>query len=691
METPPKGTLMQNRWRDQDAAHLDPLDQLVYMSRLVGAETSLVVWGGGNTSVKVTERDFRGRETRVMRVKGSGSDMKSIEPKHFPGIRLEDVAPLLDRDAMDDDEMVAYLEHALMEPGSPRPSIETLLHGFLPCTSIVHSHADAVLSLTNTAKGEAAVREALGDAVAVVGYRRPGFTLSKEVYLALRDRPDATALVLMNHGLITWGESAKESYTRHIDLVTRIEDYLAAGRRGTAAPSAAGVTAMERRRLAVTLAPVLRGALGAERRVVLRFDDSEGVLRFLANPEAERLSQIGAATPDHLIHSKQKPLFVRLPLEDARAAREELRRGVAAYVERYREYVGRYATEGTPSLDPNPRVILVPGLGMWTAGADARRALVVNDIYHHTIDVIECAEAAGGYRSLSEKDAFDAEYWPLELYKLTRLPPERELARRVALVTGAGNGIGRAIALRLAEEGAQVVVTDVDAKAAGVVACEIEAARGSGAAVAAPCDVTSEESVRQAFEAGVLAFGGLDILVSNAGVAVASPVASLSLEDWERSFAVNARGHFLVSREAVRIMKEQGTGGSIIFNATKNVTSPGKDFGAYSAAKAAEAQLARVLAIEHGGEGIRVNMVNPDAVFSGSNLWAAGIREERAAAHGVRPEDLEDFYRQRNLLRLAVRPEDVADAVVFLASDRSSRTTGAMLPVDGGVRDAFVR
>jgi NAD(P)-dependent dehydrogenase (short-subunit alcohol dehydrogenase family) len=341
-------------------------------------------------------------------------------------------------------------------------------------------------------------------------------------------------------------------------------------------------------------------------------------------------------------------------------------------------------------LEAAPRVVLVPGIGMWTTGPTPRTAALARDIYLHTVGIMAGAESLGGYRSLPEAEGFRAEYWPLELYKLTLAPPDRELAGRVALVTGATGAIGREVALRLAAAGAQVVVTDLALSAAEALAGEIAAREGAGSALALPLDVTREDGVEAALERACLEFGGVDVVVSNAGVAHCAPIESLELADWERSLAVNATGHFLVARAALRLLRRQGTGGSLVFVATKNVTAPGKDFAAYSASKAAEAQLARVAAIEGGPLGVRVNMVNPDAVFSGSGLWAE-IGPERARAHGIAPETLGDFYRGRTLLNVEVRAEDVAEAVLFLASDRSSRTTGAMLPVDGGVREAFPR
>ncbi|MCS6774517.1 MAG: SDR family oxidoreductase, partial [Thermoflexales bacterium] len=392
-------------------------------------------------------------------------------------------------------------------------------------------------------------------------------------------------------------------------------------------------------------------------------------------------------------------LWLPLPLDepfDEAALRARIQAALDAYTAACRR---RFEAHYDPTLlrpeeaaqvSDLPRVILVPGLGMWTSGKDLRAATIAADIYHHTLSIMTAAQALGGYASLNEHDAFHAEYWPLELYKLTLAPPEKELARRVALVTGAGHGIGRAIALRLAAEGAHVVVTDIDEAAACEVAETIVRQYGFGRALALHMDVTDEASVQRAFEQTCLTYGGLDILVSNAGIARAAAIADLTLEDWQRSLAVNATGHFLVSRAAFRLMRAQGIGGSLVFNATKNVTAPGKEFGAYSAAKAAEAQLCRILAIEGGEHGIRANMVNPDAVFS-TNLWSPELRRQRAQAQGIREDEIEDFYAKRNLLRARVTAEDVAEAVFWLASDRSAKTTGAMIPVDGGVREAFPR
>lgn len=686
---------MQTRWNEAEAEGLAPLDLLVYVSRLVGAEPALALWGGGNTSLKVTEPDLHGRPIPVLRVKGSGSDLKSVTRRDFPGVRLDDLRPLLGREDMGDQEMVEYLLRCLQEPGSPRPSIETLLHGFLPHEAVIHTHADAIVALTNTEGGHRLVTDLYGKEVVSLPYRRPGFRLAREVYEAARDHPQVRGVVLEKHGLVTWGPTLREAYFGTIELVTRAEEHLAAaarGRRVFAPPRVAVPGPDQRRAVARAVAPVLRGLLGRSARFLLRFDDGEDILELVSAPEAAWLTQVGPATPDHTLYTRRLPCYV--PLDDPTrpdAVAAAVREAVARYAREYTAYFEAHRSQGATLTDALPRVVLLPGLGMFTAGRDARTAAIVADIYRHTAWVLRAASAVGRYTSLSAAEAFGVEYWPLELAKLAQAPPEAELARRVALVTGAASGIGRAVARRLARAGAHVVLADLDEPGLRRVAEEIAAEAGPLRAVAVPADVTSEPSVAEAFAAAVDAFGGLDIVVSNAGVASAAPLDALTLQDWERSLAVNATGHLLVTREAFRLLKAQGLGGSLVYVATKNVLAPGRDLAAYSAAKAAETQLARVAAIEGGPHGIRANIVNPDAVFRDSRLWSEEVRQARARAQGIPVEQLEDFYRTRNLLGVSVLPEDVAEAVLFLASDRSAKTTGCILTVDGGVRDAFPR
>jgi len=684
---------MLNRWSDEHTQDMDELDKLVYMSRLVGEDPSLVIWGGGNTSIKVMERDLLGRDVSAMWIKGSGSDMKSIVRRQFPRLRLDDVLPLFQRDEMSDEEMVAYLEGCLMDPGSPRPSIETLLHAFLPYMSVAHSHADAVVALTNNRDATAVLKQVYGDEVAVVEYLRPGFQLSKMVGLAVRESPNIKGVVLVNHGLFTWGDSTKVAYDQHIELVGRAEELMGVGSKAVFGGWLRNPIETEKRhQVAANVAPTLRGVVSQRQPMVLRYDDSPDVLEFLGSAEGRRLSGIGPATPDHLIHTKRKPLWLDVvDPADVPTVIEALRQGMAAYAEEYAQWYQAQTSGEHAMLDPYPRVVLLPGVGMWTTGKDALAAQITSDIYHHTIGVIRGAQSVSEYTSLTPQDAYDAEYWPLELYKLTLAPPEKELARKVALVTGAAGGIGKAIAIRLAAEGAHVAVTDIDAEGSQEVAEEINRANGPGRSVVFAMNVADQGQVAAAFQGLRQAYGGLDILVSNAGIAPVGAIDTLTLPEWQRALDINTTGHFLVAAEAIRIMKEQGTGGSLVFIGTKNVPAPGAEFGAYSVSKAAEVQLARVIALENGQFGIRSNVVNPDAIFQGSRLWSEEVRQERASAHGVALDQLEDFYQQRSLLKAQVRAEDVAEAVLFLASDRSSRTTGAMIPVDGGIREAFPR
>jgi len=686
---------MNSRWDDSAARDLSDLDVLVYASRLIGAETSLVVWGGGNTSIKRVERDHRGRAVRVLRVKGSGSDLKSIQKKDFPGVLMDDILALLEREAMEDQEMVDYFTHALLEPASPRPSIETPLHGFLPAPAVIHTHADAIVSLTNHDRCPEVLRQVYGDEVIALAYLRPGFPIAKQVARAFEARPKARAVLLEKHGTICWGATVRDAYLATIELISRAEEAIAHQARGRvrfggveiATPSPA-----DRRRVAIAVAPSLRGLVSRDRRVIMTFDDSADVIEFATSKDARQLCLVGPATPDHTLYTKRLPCFVPADRPgDPQAVTAATQASVNRFVTDYTAYFTAHNRGGATLIDPLPRVIVVAGLGMFTVGKDRRTSSIVNDIYRHTISVLGAASSFGRYASLSAQDAFDIEYWPLELYKLTLVPPEKELSRRIALVTGGASGIGRATALRLAAEGAHVVVADLDAAGALKVADEVATTSGGGRAIGVGMDVTSESSVRAALDEAVLAYGGLDIVVSNAGIAHSAPIDRLDLADWERSFAVNATGHFLVAREALRLLKSQGLGGAFVFVATKNVMSPGKDFGAYSASKAAEAQLAKVLALEGGPHGIRSNLVNPDAVFRDSKLWSEDVRRERARAQGISVDDLEEFYRKRNILARPILPEDVAEAVLFLASDRSAKTTGCTVTVDGGVKDAFPR
>lgn len=695
---------MESLWSDRDAKGLAGVDMVVYTSRIIGANPNLVLWGGGNSSIKVNGKDHTGAPVRILWIKGSGSDMRTIAAKNFTPLRLDDLLPLMKREAMTDEEMVAYQMKSVLEPGAPKPSIETLLHAFLPSPHIYHTHADAICALTDTPDSPKVVEEVYGKDVAVVDYIRPGFLLSKWVGEAYQKNPNLKAIILDKHGLITWGETAKEAYDLTISMVTQAERYAAKKGRGKlvlGGMKAPVLSHAERHAVAAEVAPTLRGEVSRMpqvkgrppgKRMVLQYEDAPAVLKFAGSEEARRLTQIGPFTPDHLMHTKPWPLFVdtKRP-DDPLKLREKIRKGCEAYREKYISYFEKYKTPGVTMLDPNPRVVLIPGIGMFTTGKDRRATRIPRDLYLHTMSVIEAAAGIEAYRSISTREICDFEYWPMENFKLTLLPPEKEFSRRIVLITGAAGGIGRAIAAAFVEAGAMVVLSDIDLKKTQILVDEINGKAGEDNATAVAMDVTDPKSVRRGFEQAVLAYGGLDIFVSNAGVAKTASVDTLSLADWETSLAVNATGHFLTSQSALRIMKEQGVGGSVVVVATKNVLAPGKDFGAYSASKAAQTQLARIMAIENAGAGIRVNMVNPDGVFEHSGLWSKEIREERARAHGIPVDQVEDFYAKRNLLQTKITARDVAESVLFLASDRAAKTTGAIIPVDGGVREAFPR
>jgi len=687
------------------------LSQLVARSRKLGADRSVCNWGGGNTSAKSDEIDFRGRPARILWVKGSGSDLATVTEASFTGLFLEDVLPLLERERMSDTEMVDYLAHCFYEPGRPRPSIETLLHGFLPFTHVDHTHADATNYFACAAGGEKLARDCFGDDLIWIPYRRPGFGLAREVALALRSRADAKLVILAKHGLITWGESDGACYASTLETISRARDYVESriARADRPVFGGARVTALsaeERRAIASQVAPVLRGLVSAEKRQILRFEDTEDVLTFANSQDALRLTTIGAACPDHLVHTKPWPLLVGwTPEQDTTTLSEALRTGVEAYGAKYRHYLDANAQqnldpdaaapvyrESDAAADPHPRVIMIPGIGMFTTGKDAMMADVSAQLYHRAIAVMRGAEACGGFISLSDAESYAVEYWPLEQYKLKLAPPEREFARHVVLVTGAAGGIGSAICRRAAQDGAHIVTTDIDLAGAEQLAEYLNQHFGSGRAIAVKMDVTDENSVRTAFEHAALAFGGIDVIVNNAGLASSAPVTETSLAEWNKNWNVLATGYFLVAREGFRLMQAQGRGGNLVFVASKNALVAGKNAAAYSTAKAAEAHLARCLAEEGGQFGIRVNTVNPDAVLAGSRIWDSTWREARAATYGVAPDQLEEVYRKRTTLGVNILPEDIAEAVAFFASPtRSVKSTGNILNVDGGVAAAYPR
>ena len=646
------------------------LERLVARSQLIGSDRSLVLHGGGNTSTKLLERDHLGRERRVIRIKGSGSDLATAESRHYPGLWLDEILPLRERKAMTDEEMLAYLACCLVDPAAPRPSVETLLHAFLPAAHVDHVHADAICALANAPDPAAAVHEALGDDIGVVEYIRPGFELSCRV-AALADR---RAVVLAHHGLVTWGETHEESYGVMRELVDRAREFLAGrGADTTVSLRPAATSASDKLLLAR-----LRGRLSRDRRQVLAVDS--GQLDVADRPDAQAVAA-ARGTPDHMLRIGSRSCVLDLDgdVDGAIDAFEEAGRAA------YERQVG---ADGPPMQSPQPRVFLVRGLGCVAAAQDAATAGMRVELAAHSHRTTAATlDAFAGSTWLDEREVFEFDYWPLELYKLTLAPPPPELAGSIVVVTGAASGIGRAVALDLAARGAHLVVADIDGAKLAETAAELPPQR----TVAVPGDLTDAAVVDEVVGAALSAFGGIDGVVLNAGVASTGMLGELDETEWRRSLEINLTAHFALTTRVWPVLREQGIGGSLVYVASKNAFAPGAGFGPYSVAKAGIVQLARIAAIEGGAMGVRANVVNPDAIFGDSRLFSDEVRAQRAAAHGVAPEELEAFYASRSLLGREVKASDVAESVAFLLSDRSRATTGCVVTVDGGVAAAFPR
>jgi rhamnulose-1-phosphate aldolase/alcohol dehydrogenase len=689
--------MVQSLWNKEKANQVQPgLGELVYRSNRLGEDRRVCNWGGGNTSTKTIERDFRGRDVEVMWVKGSGSDLATMKAANFSGLRMEDIRPLIERESMSDEEMVAYLAHCMIDSKHPRASIETLLHAFLPFKHVDHTHPDAIISLCCADNGRALAEEIYGKRFVWVPYVRPGFTLSKMIAEGMRNNPAAELVLMEKHGLVTWGDTSDACYQQTINVINEAQTYIElkmSKRESFGGPLHASLPAAERRRQLAEAMPAIRGAVSQEKRMILSFDDADDVLAFVNSKDAKSLSQVGAACPDHLVHTKMTPLFIDWDPSsaDAEQLKERVQAGIAAYKEQYRAYFERNKNEGDVMFEPAPRVILIPGVGMVNSGKSLSAARVSGALYHRAIAVMEGATALGRFVSLSENESYNVEYWPLELYKLTLSPPESEFSRQVAFVTGGAGGIGSETCRRLVRDGAHVVLADLNLEGAQKVAQEINGAYGEGRALALKMDVTKEEEVLAAFADTALAYGGIDILVNNAGLATSSPFENTSLKEWNLNMNVLGTGYFLVAREAFRLMKAQTIGGNMVFIGSKNSIYAGKNASAYSAAKALEAHLARCIAAEGGELGIRVNTILPDAILQGSQIWNSGWRNERAAAYGIEPDQLEEYYRKRTTLLVNIYPKDIAEGVAFFASSKAAKTTGCMLTIDGGVVAAFTR
>lgn len=689
--------MVKNFWDTEKASHVtEGVEELVYRSNLIGSDRAVCNWGGGNTSMKSMEKDFRGRDIEVMWVKGSGSDLATMKAKNFTGLNLEDIRPLFERDEMSDEEMVAYLSHCMIDSKHPRASIETLLHAFLPFKHVDHTHPDAIISLCCADNGKQLAEEIFGNRFVWVPYVRPGFTLSKMIAQGVLNNPNAELVLMEKHGLVTWGETSEESYAKTLEIINEAEQYIKERMNESSVFGGKKYDSLSKEDATDILAkvmPIIRGAVSKDKKMLLTYDLSEEVLQFVNSHQALELSQIGAACPDHLVHTKMVPLYINWDprTKDIETLIASVKEGIASFKTKYKEYFDRNKHEGDKMFEPAPRVILIPGVGMVNTGKDVANSKVSGALYHRAIAVMKGSTTLGSFVSLSENESYNVEYWPLELYKLTLAPAEAEFSRKVAFITGGAGGIGSETARRLVSEGAHVVMADLNLEGAEKVAAEINEKYGAGHALAVKMDVTKEEQVQAAFDQSALTFGGVDIIVNNAGLATSSPFDETTLHEWNLNMNVLGTGYFLVAREAFKQMKSQGIGGNMVFIGSKNSVYAGKNAAAYSSVKALETHLARCIAAEGGEFGIRVNSVLPDAVLQGSAIWGSRWREERAAAYGIHPDQLEEHYRKRTTLLVNIYPADIAESIAFFASSKSDRTTGCMLTVDGGVPAAFTR
>ena len=675
----------------------NPVAALLARSNRLGADRRTTNYAGGNTSAQGTATDpVTGDPVELLWVKGSGGDLGTLTESGLAVLRLDRLRALTGvyRGVDHEDEMVAAFDHCLHGKGGAAPSIDTAMHGLVDAAHVDHLHPDAGIALACAADGERLTAECFGDRVAWIPWRRPGFQLGLDIAAVQAANPRAIGCVLGGHGITAWGATSEECEANSLRIIRTAEAFLAdRGRPEPFGPVVPGLEALpdaERRARAAALAPHIRALASTDAPRVGHFDDAGAVLDFLARAEHPRLAALGTSCPDHFLRTKIRPLLVDLPasvpLGDAVARLAELH---AAYRAEYAAYYQRHATPESPAMrGADPAVVLVPGVGMFSFGRDKQTARVAGEFYLNAINVMRGAESVSGYAPIEESEKFRIEYWALEEAKLRRMPEPEPLATRVALVTGAGSGIGRAIAHRLAAEGACVVVADLNPDSARTVAEELG---GADRAVAVTVDVTSEEQIGAAFDAAVLAFGGVDLVVNNAGISISKPLLETTVHDWDSQHAIMARGSFLVSREAARVMIAQGIGGDIVYVASKNSVFAGPNNIAYSAAKADQAHQVRLLAAELGGHGIRVNGVNPDGVVRGSGIFAGGWGAQRAATYGIPEEQLGEFYAQRTILKREVLPEHVANAVFALVGGDLTHTTGLHVPVDAGVAAAFLR
>jgi rhamnulose-1-phosphate aldolase/alcohol dehydrogenase len=692
-------------WDEEEAANMagDEVALLIYRSNLLGADLRLTNYGGGNTSCKVNQIDpLTGLETEVMWVKGSGGDLGTLKKSGLAALYVDRLRSLKNiyRGVEHEDEMVALFNHCIYDLDSKAPSIDTPLHGFLPFKHIDHLHPDAAIAIAAAKDGKKITEELFGGTVGWVEWKKPGFELGLQLKACLDANPGIRGIMLGSHGLFTWGDTAYESYVSTLDVIEKCSEYLNQnyGRKGPifGGQKIESQSVEIRKKQAAAIAPTLRGLCSTKQQMIGHFTDDVRVLEFINSNDLSRLAPMGTSCPDHFLRTKISPLVLELDsdadLSDAASIRASLTPSFEAYRQMYTNYYETCKHPDSPTIrDTNPVVILYPGIGMFTFAKDKQTARVAAEFYINAINVMKGAEAVSEYTSLPHQEAFNIEYWLLEEAKLQRMPKPKPLTGKIALVTGSAGGIGKAIAKKFASEGAVVVLNDMNADRLEGTVSEFETQFGKDTVASVTLNVTHSADIELAFTKAALAFGGIDIVVNNAGISISKTIADHTEKDWDLLYDVLVKGQFFITQAASNMMKKQGTGGDIINVVSKNALVSGPNNAGYGSAKAAQLHLSRLNAAELGADGIRVNAVNPDAVISDSNIWAGGWAEGRAKAYGVTVEELPAYYAKRTLLNQIILPEDIANACFAFVGGLMNKSTGNMLNVDGGVAMAFVR
>lgn len=691
---------LQNLWDDAKAAGMSEPERLVYRSNILGSDKRVTNYGGGNTSSKIFQKDpLTGQDVEVLWVKGSGGDSASIKLDGFSTLYMDKLRALkgLYRGLAHEDEMVGYLPHATFNLNPRAASIDTPLHAYVPHAFVDHMHPDAIIAIAASKDSKALTQEIFGNEIGWLPWKRPGFELGLWLEKFCLDNPGAKGLILESHGLFTWGDTPKECYEQTINTINKAIAWFegkTAGKAAFGGQVVAPLPAADRRAIAARLMPKIRGLISNEFKMLGHFDDSAAVLEFVGSKDLKPLAALGTSCPDHFLRTKIRPLVIEFdPAKpDIDAVVAGLEKATADYRADYEGYYNRCRHPDSPAIrDANAVVYLMPGVGMFTFAKDKATARISGEFYVNAINVMRGSSAVSTYQGLAEQEAFDIEYWLLEEAKLSRMPKPKSLAGHIALVTGGAGGIGKATAVRLLREGACVVLADIDETALAAANDELGKVFGKDFVRPVNLNVTKEEAVISGFAETAVEFGGIDILVSNAGLASSAPIEETSLELWNKNMDILSTGYFLVSREAFRMFRAQKIGGNVVFVASKNGLAASPNAAAYCTAKAAEIHLARCLALEGAAEQIRVNVVNPDAVLRGSKIWAGEWLEQRASTYKTDKEGLEEMYRQRSMLKLSVFPEDIAEAIYFFASDMSAKSTGNIINVDAGNAQSFTR